>query len=161
MIRILFVCLGNICRSPLAEAQFNDLVGKKGLSEYFNAESAGTASYHVGKAPDERSVKVALDNQIVVSHLGRQLCNEDFYHYNYILVMDSANYYDVMEVLPQNSLSEVMYLRSFDKDANGARDVPDPYYGSTTDFELVFSYIAGSVDGFLEFLISKHKIQNK
>ncbi len=161
MIKILFVCLGNICRSPLAEAQFNHLVAKKGLSAYFHADSAGTASYHVGKAPDERSVKVALDNQVVVSHQGRQLCNEDFYHYDYILVMDSANYYDVMEVLPQNSSSQVMYLRLYDKQANGARDVPDPYYGSVTDFEQVFTYIAGSVEGFLEFLLKQHPVQNK
>lgn len=161
MVKILFVCLGNICRSPLAEAQFNDLVTKKGLSQYFEAGSAGTASYHVGDPPDFRTVKVGLENNILITHLGRQLSHDDFKNYDYMLVMDSANYLDVIEAKPAGSQCEVLYLRHFDKHADGSLDVPDPFYGTINDFAKVFGLIGSSVKGLLEYLVDKHQIPYK
>ncbi len=161
MVKILFVCLGNICRSPLAEAQFNDLAAKKGLSAYFDVGSAGTASYHVGDPPDFRTIKVGLENNILISHLGRQLCSDDFMNYDYMLVMDSANYMDVIEARPENSKCDILYLRYFDKHAEGSMEVPDPFYGTINDFEKVFGLIGNSVKGLLDYLIDKHQIPFK
>ncbi|MDP1726753.1 MAG: low molecular weight protein-tyrosine-phosphatase [Bacteroidota bacterium] len=158
MVKILFVCLGNICRSPLAEAQFNDLTAKKRLSQYFEVGSAGTASFHVGDPPDFRTVKVGLENNILITHLGRQLSRDDFKNNDYILVMDSANYLDVIEAKPENSKCDILYLRSFDPHANGSMEVPDPFYGTINDFEMVFSLIGRSVKGLLDYLIDKHQI---
>ena len=96
--KILFVCLGNICRSPLAEAVFKHQISKKGLENHFFADSAGTANYHVGHSPDPRTIRNALKNGVSIDHRGRQFSAADFEKFDLILAMDASNFDNIMRV---------------------------------------------------------------
>ncbi|UXX80038.1 low molecular weight phosphotyrosine protein phosphatase [Reichenbachiella carrageenanivorans] len=141
MTKVLFVCLGNICRSPLGEAIFNHKV--KGLS--MEADSAGTAAYHVGENPDHRSIEVARAHGVPISHKARKFVAEDFDRFDYILAMDRNNFRD-MKALAAGSAKNLYLLRGFDPEADGDLDVPDPYYGGYDGFENVFQMVSRSVD---------------
>jgi protein-tyrosine phosphatase len=156
MIKVLFVCLGNICRSPLAHGVFEHYVKTIGLGDKFIVDSAGTSSYHVGSLPDERCRDTAKGHGIVLTHLARVFIPQDFNDFDYILVMDYLNYEDVISKLQNKSdKSKVMLLRSFDDLANDDFNVPDPYYGFSTDFEDVYQMCERSVKGFIKFLTSQ------
>jgi protein-tyrosine phosphatase len=162
MIKVLFVCLGNICRSPLAEAIFNNIVRERGLEEKLSADSAGTSNYHVNEQPDERTFEVAEKNGLILNHLGRQIHKSDFEKFDYILAMDSANYAEIMAFRKRHSsaLSEkpkIIKLRKFE-DANADLNVPDPYFGGRKGFDQVYDIMYLSINNFLDFVVEKHRL---
>ena len=138
MIRVLFVCLGNICRSPLAEAIFKQLLKERGLADQIQCDSAGTGDWHVGKPPDPRTLAVARQYQVPVEHRGRQFASDDFSVYDYIIVMDASNRQNVLAQLPPNTQSDHVFLmRQFD-DEPSKLDVPDPYWGGERGFDDMY-----------------------
>ena len=151
MVKILFVCLGNICRSPLAEAIFKHEVTKRGIQDFFEVHSCGTANYHVGDSPDSRTILNAKKNGVLIDHKGRQLCEADMDYYDYIFVMDKSNYAHVVRLSNASANHhKVLMLRHFDKIKG--EEVPDPYYGQERDFQEVYEILARAVDGAIRFL---------
>lgn len=154
MQKVLFVCLGNICRSPLAEAIFMKKVQDKGLSDQFVAASCGTANYHVGDPPDPRTIKNALSNNTTINHVGRQLHHTDFEEFNYILAMDEKNISAIRKQPNAHLYSDkIQLMRAYDPQQSG-QAVPDPYYGTEKDFQEVFDILDRSIDQFLMELIN-------
>jgi protein-tyrosine phosphatase len=138
MTRVLFVCLGNICRSPLAEAIFNQLLKERGLEDRIQCDSAGTGDWHVGEPPDPRTLAVARQYQIFIEHRGRQFAPDDFSVYDYIIVMDASNRKNVLAQLPPGTKSDHVHLmRQFD-DEPSEQDVPDPYWGGEQGFDDMY-----------------------
>ena len=138
MTKILMVCLGNICRSPLAHG----ILESKLNTFKFYVDSAGTAAYHVGHQPDRRSIKVAKNNNIDISHqTARQFKASDFDRFDYIYAMDSSNYTNIISLARNNSdIGKVkLFLEENPNISN--KNVPDPYYGDMSDFEFVFDLI--------------------
>jgi len=149
MKRILFVCLGNICRSPLAKSIFNHKIKEAGLVSNFECDSCGTSNYHIGSAPDERTIKNSLKNGVQINHAARQLTDQDFKTFDLILAMDKSNYDNILQ-LPSASdnLHKIKMMREFDPLERG--DVPDPYYGEEKDFQEVFEILHRSVENLLQ-----------
>lgn len=147
MKKILFVCLGNICRSPLAEAIFLHKVKAKGLTHLYYAESCGTANYHVGDRPDHRTIRNAEKNGVTIDHFGRQLCTDDFEKFDEIFVMDESNFKNTLRVAGPHK-AKVKLMRLFDP--NGGGEVPDPYYGEEKDFQNVFDILERSIEAYLK-----------
>ncbi|GLR65299.1 low molecular weight protein-tyrosine-phosphatase [Marinospirillum insulare] len=141
MIKVLFVCLGNICRSPTAEGVFRTLVEAADLQDKIQIDSAGTSDAHVGKAPDERTQKVGLDRGYDLSALrARQFTAEDLDTFDYVLVMDKQNQADVEDlVMELEQLEKIRLLLSFNPSA--IKEVPDPYYGGDTGFHQVVDLV--------------------
>lgn len=138
MTKILMVCLGNICRSPLAHG----ILESKLNTFKFYVDSAGTAAYHVGHQPDRRSIKVAKNNNIDISHqTARQFKASDFDRFDYIYAMDSSNYTNIISLARNNSdIGKVkLFLEENPNISN--KNIPDPYYGDMSDFEFVFDLI--------------------
>jgi protein-tyrosine phosphatase len=151
-IKILFVCLGNICRSPLAEAIFKHKIKEKGLEAWVEVHSCGTANYHVGDTPDPRTIKNALKNGVAIDHLGRQLSMNDLEVYDFIIAMDKSNHANILKLENAKGHShKIKLMRSFDLNADGD-EVPDPYYGDEMGFQNVFDILSHSVDSFIHFL---------
>lgn len=146
--RVLFVCLGNICRSPTAEAVLRHMAALRQLS--IEIDSAGTAAYHIGKSPDSRSQQAALKRGIsMVGLSARQAKPEDFYEFDYIFAMDQSNYENLMDIKPKHSKAELsLFLREFG--TMGQSDVPDPYYGGGDGFELVLDLLEDACEQFLK-----------
>jgi len=150
--KILFVCLGNICRSPLAEGIFNKLVKDAGLGNKVTADSCGTSDYHIGDSPDDRTIANAESHNIFLDHIGRQLTRQDFKDFDIILAMDRSVFDDVVKIAPSGAATaKVRMMREFDSDP-GNREVPDPYYGGERLFEEVFVTISRSCEGLLEYV---------
>lgn len=146
--KILMVCLGNICRSPLAEG-----ILRSKLSNDFIIDSAGTGSWHVGNAPDPRSIATAKNHNIDISNLkGRQFSKQDFVDFDYIYVMDNQNYRDVIE-LARTEEDKIKVQLILDEIFPGERvDVPDPYYGLQDGFEKVYLMLDEACDSIVEKL---------
>ncbi|MFN4082209.1 MAG: low molecular weight protein-tyrosine-phosphatase [Bacteroidia bacterium] len=151
--KILFVCLGNICRSPLAEAIFNDLLEKKGLTEKYLCDSAGTASYHIGKQPDNRTIEVAEKNNVPINHRARQFTKTDFNNFDLIIAMDRNNLRDIDMLKPYGVKAKVKLMRNFDNQLE-QMDVPDPYYGNMNDFNEVYEILKTCCENLI------HKLEN-
>lgn len=147
MKKVMFVCLGNICRSPIAEAVFNHLVDEKGLAKKFYSDSSGTSAFHVGADPDPRMAVTAEKKGIYMNHKAQQFSREHFEKFDYIFAMDKSNYDDILSMTQNAKLREKVYLlREFDSNASSSRaDVPDPYYrGGMEAFDEVFSIVERS-----------------
>lgn len=156
MIRVLFVCMGNICRSPTAHGVFEALVQREGLSERIFVDSAGTHSYHIGKAPDPRSQETAISRGFDLSHLrARQAISEDFEEFDYILAMDRSNYEDLQAISPPG-LSDKLYLFLDFAPEVSTNEVPDPYYGGGDGFEKVFDMVEVASEGLLNRIREEH-----
>jgi protein-tyrosine phosphatase len=151
-IKVLFVCMGNICRSPTAEGVFTHLIEQKNLRDFFEIDSAGTHAYHIDEAPDLRSQKAARDRGIELSHLrARQVTYGDFEDFDYLLVMDDANYEMLINKCPQPYQNKIQYLLDYATKLN-FREVPDPYYGGQFGFEKVLDMVEDAAVGFLAAL---------
>ncbi len=150
MIRVLFVCLGNICRSPTAEGVFRKLVQEQGLHEHIEIDSAGTHAYHIGHAPDARAQEAARRRGVDLSGLrGRQATSRDIQTFDYVLAMDRENYENLLDICPEGIEHKI---RLFMEYAPGwpERDVPDPYFGGATGFDRVLDMIEQASAGLLE-----------
>ncbi len=152
-ISVLFVCLGNICRSPLAEGVFAHLTGERGAAGRYRADSAGTGGWHVGEPPDARSAVVARRHGIRLGGSARQVRGEDFREFDLIVAMDGENLRALVE-LRGDALggAELALLRDYDPAAGGDLDVPDPYYGGPDGFERVFEMVRRSCVRLLDLL---------
>jgi protein-tyrosine phosphatase len=151
-LRLLFVCLGNICRSPTAEGAMRTLVREAGLEDRIELDSAGTGGWHVGSAPDERATAAAADRGVVLEGAARRVRLEDFDDFDLILAMDSANLSDLRQLAPDGAgRAKVHLLREFDPASDGTEDldVPDPYYGDGDGFERVLDDVQAACAGLL------------
>jgi protein-tyrosine phosphatase len=154
---VLFVCLGNICRSPLAEGVFRELVRQEGLDARFRIDSAGTSNYHTGEPPDERTVQVAKRRGIVIEHAARQVSSTDLETFDFVLVMDRENLRKLDRVRGNGShRAEVRLLRSFDAEASEELEVPDPYFGGPRGFEDVHDMVERACRGLLAHIRGHH-----
>ena len=143
------MCLGNICRSPLAEAIFKHKLQKKGLERFFDVDSCGTSNYHIGDPPDPRTIANARKNGVSIEHCGRQFIIEDLHHYDYIMAMDHSNLRNILRLLEyEGHRDKVMLMREFDPLGKG-EEVPDPYYGGEKNFQEVFVILDRSPENFL------------
>ena len=150
--RVLFVCLGNICRSPTAEAVFRDLVQREAPGLTIDADSAGTHAYHIGSSPDARSVAAALRRGIDMSRLQARLVEAaDFERFDLLLAMDEQNYRHLVRMAPPEYRERVRLLLEFAPE-QGRREVPDPYYGGATGFEDVLDLVEEAARGLLAAL---------
>jgi protein-tyrosine phosphatase len=154
-LRLLFVCLGNICRSPTAEGVMRALVVREGLRERFELESAGTGAWHVGSPPDRRAAGAARARGIELTGSARQVRVDDFQYFDLLLAMDGQNARDLHALAPDPEAREkVRMLREFDPGVGvrvkaGDLDVPDPYYGASGGFEEVLDLVQAACEGLL------------
>ena len=153
------VCLGNICRSPMAEAIFNKLLKERGLDNVFSCDSAGTAAYHVGELADFRTRKICELNSAPLNHRGRKIHKDDLNVFDLILTMDLMNYKDVLDLLQvtDTDKNKVRLMRSFEPDGY-SKEVPDPYYGDLDDFKLVYTMLDQACNAFLDKFEKEGKI---
>lgn len=156
-IRVLFVCMGNICRSPTAEGVFRQVVRQAGQEERFQIDSAGTHDYHIGKAPDRRAQQAALTRGYDLSGLrGRQVGREDFGCFDLVLAMDQENLANLHRICPPEHREKVRLFLEFGH-RFGEREVPDPYYGGAQGFEHVLDLVEDAAEGLLEALSTVKK----
>ena len=149
---VLFVCLGNICRSPTAHGVFLEQVRARGLSAQIEIDSAGTAAFHIGGAPDHRSIRVAAGRGYDLKRLrARQAIAEDFHRYDYILAMDNENLRSLRSIAPDGAQAELKLFLDFSSQ-NKFTEVPDPYYGGARGFDLVLDLIEDASQGLLNHL---------
>ncbi len=154
-VRILFVCLGNIVRSPLAEGLFRHLAAARGVSEKYEVDSAGIGSWHVGEPPDPRMRKTAARHGVHYDHVARQFRRDDFDRFDLILVMDAGNHAALLAKQPAPEVqAKIRFLREFDPQGGAKAEVPDPYYGGMEGFERVYQIVERSVRGLLDALES-------
>ena len=148
--KVLFVCLGNICRSPAAEGIFKKIVRKQGLNNKIEVDSAGTAGYHVGELPDSRMRQHGTRRGYKFDSLSRKFTSSDFDRFDIILAMDDSNYNNILRLAPDlDSEAKVHRMMDFSKKYENDH-VPDPYYSGAEGFELVLDLLEDSCDGLLE-----------
>lgn len=162
MIKVLFVCMGNICRSPMAEGAFNRAVANHFAENNENAilfeiDSAATTAYHIGNPPDPRACETALSRGVdITRQRARQVEVSDFDEFNYVVAMDKANLSDLLSIAPENCKAEVALLSSYSE--NPPRDeIPDPYYGGDKGFFHCFDLIDDAAKNLLNHIIENHK----
>jgi len=157
-ITVLFVCMGNICRSPTAEAVFRHYVEEAGLLDSIHVDSAGTHDYHIGDAPDSRTQRVAQQHGYDMSCLrGRQVEAGDFARFDYVLAMDEANLIILQRLRPRDAQSHLGLFLEF-AEHHTEREVPDPYYGGSGGFERVLDMVEDAAESLLRHIRQMHKI---
>jgi protein-tyrosine phosphatase len=150
MVRVLFVCLGNICRSPTAEGVFRKLVQEQGLAKHVEIDSAGTHAYHVGAPPDARAQQAARQRGIDLSGLrGRQATARDIEQFDYVLAMDRENHENLLDICPDGLEHKVRLFMEF-APARPEKEVPDPYFGGPAGFDRVLDMIEDAATGLLK-----------
>ncbi len=155
-IKVLFVCLGNICRSPTADGVFRKLVADAGLQGLIEVDSAGTAAWHIGKSPDPRTQEAAVRRGYDLSMLkARQAIAEDFYEYDHILAMDLSNLENLHQIRPEDSSARLGLFLDYAPDL-GLKEVPDPYYGGESGFEQVLDLVEAAGKNLLVELAIHH-----
>jgi protein-tyrosine phosphatase len=153
-VKIVMVCLGNICRSPLAEG----ILASKLPKDKFTVDSAGTGSWHIGQSPDDRSVAVAKKNGLDISYQrGRQFSRTDFDTFDYIYVMDNSNYDNVIALAETKEQKEKVILIMNELYPSQNKDVPDPYFGMHNGFDIVYAMLDEACDVIAQKLIAKHQ----
>jgi protein-tyrosine phosphatase len=158
-VKVLFVCLGNICRSPTAHGVFESLVQQQGLFELITVDSAGTGDWHLGHEPDARSAAVAKQRGYDLSHLrARQVSRKDFAAFDYVLAMDEANLSDLQAMCPEDYQGELALFLDFHPDES-IREVPDPYYGGEQGFDHVFDLVEIASEQLLQQIMTKYQLQ--
>jgi protein-tyrosine phosphatase len=166
MIRVLFVCLGNICRSPTAHGVLERKLAMAGLSDVVEVDSAGTAAWHVGKQPDLRSQQAARKRDYDLSHLrARQAVAEDFLEFDYVLAMDAENLENLKAIVPVESVGDIkaqpeLFLAAYSASVSASTaialtEVPDPYYGGEGGFEAVLDLVEEACDQLILNIRSK------
>jgi protein-tyrosine phosphatase len=156
-IQVLFVCMGNICRSPTAHGVFKALVDDQGLSDQILVDSAGTHSFHAGNPPDLRSQAAALSHGVNLSKLkARALVVEDFLNFDFLIAMDRANYARMQSMQPENSPAQLAMMLEYSNEYS-QHEVPDPYYGDD-GFDLVFDMITDASTGLLKTIRQQYSI---
>lgn len=154
-IRILFVCLGNICRSPAAEGIMRHIVEKHGLEDVIETDSAGIGAWHIGERPDRRMRSHGADHGYDFSSRARQIKGEDMKRFDHIIVMDDENYRDVMAIArTEEERRKVAMITDFCSRHPGHSTVPDPYYGGDKGFELVIELLEDACEGLLKHIIN-------
>lgn len=149
-VSVVFVCMGNICRSPTAEGVFRHLVRKEGLDDWITTDSAGTHAYHIGEQPDHRAQQTARSRGIDLSDLrGRKAIENDFHEFDYVLAMDDDNYQLLEQICPSGFEDKLSLFLDFSKEYSETQ-VPDPYYGGDQGFEHVFDLVESASKGLLE-----------
>ncbi len=157
MVKVLFVCMGNICRSPTAEGLFKHLIEEAGLTDSISTDSAGTHAYHIGSPPDQRAQSAASKRGIDLSTLrGRKVETEDFQQFDYVLAMDNSNFSNLQDVAGKAVDNLFMFLNFSEKYSE--TEVPDPYYGGDQGFEHVLDLIEDASKGLLDDIRKKHNI---
>jgi len=156
LVKILFVCLGNICRSPTAEGVFRALVEREGLTDQISIDSAGVGSWHVGQSPDPRATAAARERGIDLStQRARQVKAQDFDRFDYVIAMDSENRRDLKGICPAGGEDRLHKFLQFAPDL-GIADVPDPYYGGDGGFDTVLDLIEAASAGLLDDIRANH-----
>lgn len=153
--RVLFVCMGNICRSPTAEGVFRHLVTARGLDREIEIDSAGTHDYHVGEPPDRRATKAAATRGYDLSNLrARQVRSEDFAEFDYVLAMDMENLMLLQQLCPNEYRQRVGLFMSYAR-RHSEREVPDPYYGNAMGFDTVLAMAEDAAEGLLDDIMQR------
>ncbi len=156
-IKVLFICMGNICRSPTAEGVFRHLVQQQGHDDWIITDSAGTHAYHIGEQPDRRSQQVAMTRGISLTDLrARKVISDDFNEFDYILAMDNENYQILSQICPDGVESKLRLFLDFSQEFSETQ-VPDPYYGGEKGFEHVFDLVESASRGLLEDILKRHR----
>ena len=155
-VSVLMVCLGNICRSPMAEGVFHHLLQEEGLDDYVRVDSAGTGSWHVGESPDIRSIRTAAGHGVTLTGSARQLQSEDFRIFDYIVAMDRSNLENIEGFRDGSGGDAALYLlREFDPEGGPGAEVPDPYYGGPGGFEDVYQMVERACRGLLDHILEE------
>jgi len=159
MIHVMFVCLGNICRSPLAEGVFKKLVKDRNLHDEVIVDSAGTSDWHVGDLPDPRTEEIANEHGILLDHRGQQIHSKDLQTFDYIIAMDNSNYNNIRSLkgFGEKGQGNLVLMRDFDELGKG-KDVPDPYYGGQDGFKNVYDMLLRSCNNFLDHIVKEHNL---
>jgi len=158
MVKVLFVCLGNICRSPAAEGAMKTLVEEHGLVEQIFCDSAGTSAYHEGEPSDIRMREAAMERGILLTSISRQMTENDFVEFDYILTMDKNNYGDVIAMdYKGHHRHKVIPFTQFCS-LHSVPSVPDPYYGTGDGFSLVMDIVEDGCKGLLDFLVREKRV---
>jgi protein-tyrosine phosphatase len=156
MVKILFVCMGNICRSPTAQGVFEQILENEGLTERVQVDSAGTHAYHVGEAPDDRAMQSAMRRGIDISHQrARKVRRQDFEEFHYLIAMDEDNRYHLEQICPSSHRHKISLFLEHAPEED-VREVPDPYFGGHDGFERVLDLVEAAGRGLLESIKSAH-----
>ncbi|HFE38286.1 MAG TPA: low molecular weight phosphotyrosine protein phosphatase [Gammaproteobacteria bacterium] len=156
MVNVLFVCMGNICRSPTAEGVFRHVVEKAGLSHAIEIDSAGTHAYHIGEPPDPRSTSTAAQRGIDLSRQrARRVTPEDFDHFDFVLAMDLDNYANLSNICAPHHADKLQLFLEYARNLPET-EVPDPYYGGARGFDHVLDLIEAASEGLLTEIKQRH-----
>jgi len=158
-VRVLFVCLGNICRSPAAEGIMQKLVEKNGLGDFIEVDSAGTSGWHEGELPDERMREHGEKRDYSFGSRARKFRSSDFKEFDYIIVMDKNNYNNVKSMADgKEQIGKIRMMTDYSMQYSHHDYVPDPYYGGASGFELVLDLLEDACEGLLQTIKKEHSL---